>query len=210
MHVAKTLCFRFLCSLVVVLAVCTTTVSAKTVECDAVDTIAKVGLRSFDTVTISADTSNMVCKFSVNGVAVGSPPPEDVENAYRGLVGTFSRHGMLMQGEVDSDMLATLLLAAGPDNNISQMSSIVANGHSNLNDCLVAFRRNSSFSSDGWTFNDGLNCSTKSSINDDPEFSIGPISVDLRYLGAAEFNPHLVISVERQGQWNVVIIPKFQ
>ena len=98
MHVAKTLCFRFLCSLAVVLAVCTTTVSAKTVECDAVDTIAKVGLRSFDTVTISADTSNMVCKFSVNGVAVGSPPPEDVENAYRGLVGTLVQSEETVEG----------------------------------------------------------------------------------------------------------------
>ena len=104
--------FRLLCSLAIVLAVCTTTVSAKTVECDAVDTKAKVGLRSFDTVTISANSSDMVCKFSVNGVAVCSPPPEDVENAYSGLVGTFRQHGIIMQGQVDPDMLATLLLAA--------------------------------------------------------------------------------------------------
>ena len=210
MYVTKSLCFRWFCSLAVVLAVCTTTVSAKTVKCEAVDNIAKVGLRSYDTVTISANNSDKVCKFSVNGVAVGSPPPEDVENAYSGLVGTFGQHGMIMQGQVNPDMLATLLLAAGPDDDISQMSRIIAtNGDMIENNCLRAFNRYRSFSSDDSIFNDSLNCSTKTSEDDDPEFSIGPISVDLRHLGAADFNLHLVISVVRGEQWNVVIIPRF-
>ena len=81
---------------------CAASAVAKTVECDAVDELAKIGLRSVDTVTVSADENGKVCKFAVNGVAASSPPAVVVAEAYRVIIWAGDDGGWLVNGALDN------------------------------------------------------------------------------------------------------------
>ena len=112
-------------------------------ECDAVDKLAKVGLRSVDTVTVSADKDNKICKFAVNGVAASSPPAQVVAEAYRVVIWGHNEPGWMVKGNMDQVPLnefAALLLAAGPDNELGDVVSILEQSKDALTKCVDALR----------------------------------------------------------------------
>ena len=183
---------------------------AKTVECDAVDTLAKVGLRSVDTVTISADTSNRVCKFAVNGVAASSPPPNIVADAYRSIVWSNNAPGWMLGGDLNRvplDAFAALLLAAGPDHDIGVMVSILADSDDELKRCVNALRRHARDSQQTTTHNGDFRCMSVVPSQGNTTAVTGPIQADFLEPGRVRFRPHLIVAVTRGAQWNVLITP---
>ena len=94
-------------------------VDAKTYKCEAVDTVAKLGISPRSTVSVSGDESKKSCKFSVDGAAVSSFLEES-----------------LLSGNWSSDQLAAMILSADPDSDIDLMSEILENSRGTIQQCV--------------------------------------------------------------------------
>jgi len=105
---------------------------AKTYECKAADEISKLGISSRSTVAVSADEDEQICKFSVNGAKVSSPPQELIAQAFDTLI----RREALFSDQSNPDLLAALILSAGPDTDIQDMSDIVQGASSEISSCI--------------------------------------------------------------------------
>ena len=185
---------------------------AKTVECDAVDELANVGLRSVDTVTVSADEDDKICKFAVNGVAASSPPGEVVAEAYSVIIWRRDERGWLVNGELNNvplNKFAALLLAAGPDAEIGDVVSILEQSRDALTRCVSALRHRTAGSADAATTQGEFRCMTVVRDHGDMTASMGPIRADLSELEGMSFVPQLIVAVTRGSQWNVLIAPGF-
>src|SRR5215475_11171935 len=102
-----------------------TSALADTYSCgDPPDKLAKVGVSSSSSVSMTQDKSAKECRISVNGVTVGSPPQNQVLQA----VNQFRNRGIALQ-EIESrgidnylNSLALILMAAAP---VSQVPEAV-------------------------------------------------------------------------------------
>jgi hypothetical protein len=90
-----------------------TTANAKTYRCEASPKRALLGLSAFLAVSITEDTSNQECRFSVNGEPVGSPPRALVIGAYNVF-----RSGEAARGAAKWDTFAYSLLASSPGDSV--------------------------------------------------------------------------------------------
>ena len=85
---------------------------AATYECYASEKIAKLGVSSSSSVSITADSGKRECRFSVNGVAAGSPPEDQIRAAFEELRKGRFASGDFSQGK--AQVFATLLATASP------------------------------------------------------------------------------------------------
>ncbi|SLN34233.1 hypothetical protein ROA7450_01525 [Roseovarius albus] len=106
---------------------------AKTYECDAVESIAMLGISPRSPVSISADEDEDECKFSVNGAKVGSPPQEQISDAFNRLL---FQDRLLFSGQFDATALAAMMLAAGPDDSTDEVSSLLSDAETEISGCI--------------------------------------------------------------------------
>jgi len=97
---------------------------ASKAECDdPIDNIARIGWPSRLTLSITEDEENKECRFSIEGVATGSPPEQELANAIRSVrqFSTFGGETTLESQRVQGALLRSiplLLTAASPKERI--------------------------------------------------------------------------------------------
>ena len=172
---------------------------AKTYECEAVDEVSRLGISPRSAVAVSADEHEKECKFSVNGAKVSSPSQQLISQAFGALLvnrGLFSNNW-------SSDLLAALLLSAGPDTEIAAMSRILGGGRSQIQSCIDNLSRGQNGSVDfGNPGAQGFCVVT----NRDP-ISYGPIK--FRF-DEQDSIPVLLLFVRRNRLTNLLAIPRPQ
>ena len=190
---------------------CTSAATPKTAQCNAVDKLAKVGLRSVDTVTVSPDTDNKICRFAVNGVAASSSQAKVVAKAYRVVIWGDDQPGWMVNGgmnKVPLNEFAALLLAAGPHNALGNVVSILEKSKVALTKCVNALRSETPMSAYAKTMNGEFRCMTVVHNGEKMVVSMGPIIADLRELKGLLFVSQLIVAVTLGSQWNVLIAPR--
>ena len=182
---------------------------ARKYECDAVSSKALLGATYWDVVVISADESDKVCKFSVNGVSAGSPPQDVLFNAYTNLMGSSNGSGVIQSrpGEADMgfmvEMLATLILAAGPDTNADVVSKLILSDPDVIEDCLQSFEANEKYRNGG-----DVECGVASwNLLQGEWYIAGPFTIVFNENENKEL-PTFILTVKRGDTWNLLAIPK--
>jgi hypothetical protein len=113
------------------------TVRADEVSCDAVRTVSKLGINRANRVGTSADSNAQVCRFSIDGAGVGSPPQESVMKALD-MIDKQKMRELLANKDVDA--LAFALLAASSDKAVPQeLRRILSDSAKDIGECFAAF-----------------------------------------------------------------------
>lgn len=186
---------------------------ARKYECEAVSSKALLGASYWDVVVISADESDKVCKFSVNGASAGSPPQEELFSAYTGLFGgpggqsgAFRNLPNIIRDDPGMgslvELLSTMILAAGPDTRPEVISKMILSYPEILKDCLISFNANEKYRNVG-----DVECGVASwNLLSGDSYDAGPFSIIFR----EDENPALptfILTVERGATWNLLAIP---
>lgn len=191
----------FLATLFMMIAASTSV--AKTYECEAVDSIAKLGISPVSAVTVSADEDADECKFSVNGAKVGSPPQEQISEAFERLLNS----RLIFSDQFDTNGIAALLLAAGPDDTTDSLASLLADVEQPLVDCIGDLNTRDIGSTSGpfvkdFSLNGG---SGVCAVLGSGEFEFGPMN--FRF-DEGDAIPVLLIFIQRGNLTNLLAIPK--
>ncbi len=188
----------------VLTTICVQHVSAKTYECKAVDEISMLGISPRAAVSISADEEENECKFSVNGAKVGSPPQQQISEAFnRNLF----EGRQLFSGQFDATGIAAMMLAAGPDDTTDAVSAILDASESEILTCISNLQARTPGSADGPSVNefasgDGSGiCAVVGSGG----FEFGPIT--FRY-DENDAIPILLLFLKRGTVTNLLAIPR--
>jgi hypothetical protein len=99
-------------------AACCGSAQGATYDCEAADKLSKIGVSSSSSVSITADSRKRECRFSINGVAAGSPPQDQIDRAI-----TIQRSGAFASssiGREESRAIATLLVTAAAETSVPE------------------------------------------------------------------------------------------
>ena len=191
---------RFLLPLVALcFAVFSMAAHAKTYECKAVEEIAKLGISPRPSVAVSSDTDRKICKFSVNGAKVSSPPQARISQAFENLFNA----GELYGGNWSSDDLAAMLLSAGPDSDIRDMSELIDSVRRDIQPCIQSLNAGNVHSNDLSLSDFGVNGICVVSTNQPVEYG----SIAFRF-GDNDAIPVLLLFIQRSHVTNLLAIPR--
>lgn len=188
-------------------------------ECDAVDEIAKIAVRDYDTVTVSADRDNRICRFSVNGATVGSPPREQVRQAYSSLIWNNGEPGIIYRDDLSQKnvpALASLLLAAGPDSDVTEMAQVLEEQYELILECKSKLFQGSPFTKNivsSIVGDANVSCDVMSTDYSNIEITVGPVTIRTIPVTRPDTGeteppvPQMVLAVQRGSGWVVLSVP---
>ena len=183
-------------------------------ECEVVDELAKIAVRDWDAVTVSADEDDKICRFSVNGAVADSPPREQVRSAYQTLIGSQPR-GVPFSRSLSEDRLslwASLLLAAGPDNDVNAITNILRSQYSLIEDCTESLEQHRSFRKTNSSSVAGITAETTCIVmgteQRDSSIVVGPFTVRTILVGRVPPWPQMVLVVRRDSIWVALTVAR--
>jgi len=175
--------------------------TSETVTCNAVKRSAKAGHYPSDVVGLTIVDSGPECRFAINGASVGSPPPGLILG---GINSVISGRAVSDIGNKDLKPLAYALLAASPDNELSQDLLRILEGEIDLfARCLARL--------DTRQVPDYIQGKSAGCGRIDPSRNLADPEVDLgvpggKPMGLTLLAPALVIGVARPGQTNYFVM----
>ena len=212
--------FRCACFvLFLTVALTNSALADKEKECDVVTKLAKVAVRDYDTVTVSADYEKKICRFSVNGAVADSPRRSQVRQAYLSLLGVQKLGILYQRGIIKRDLtsLTALLLAAEPDSSTEAMKAILSEHLGLLQDCTQSLMKAMAFDKQkSISRKDLITCTVIGASNQNAAIKVGPFSVRTISVPKTDLSsrprrvPQMVLTVKRSSVWVALTVPRRQ